>query len=172
MCSNFSPKLSEGFNLFFKRNLDNLHLIVPFDVKAVEVRAIVNEVNLPFFELLGAELVELWVGSHSFYRHIGCNLVSRQVSVPSPKLIYSRLNDTKLGLEDELLGCVVLVKRLPVSVRGSLRLALMVVKRSTALRPVALRYGREFLEQLLVLLLTHSVSREFVFEHSFIIECD
>ena len=82
------------------------------------------------------------------------------------------MNDTKLGLEDELLGCVVLVKRLPVSVRGSLRLALMVVKRSTALRPVALRYGREFLEQLLVLLLTHSVSREFVFEHSFIIECD
>ena len=172
MCSNFLPKLSEGFDLFFIRNLDNLHLIVPFDVKAVELRAIVNEVNLPFFELLGAELVELWVGSHSFYRRFRCDLVRRQVSVSFPKLNYSRLNDTKLGLEDELLGCELLVKRLPVSVRGSLRFALMVVKRSTALRPVALRFGREFLEQLLVLLLTHSVPREFVLEHSFMIECD
>ena len=123
-----------------------MHLVVPFDVKAVEVYAIVNEVNLSFFELLGAELVELWGGSHSFYRHIRCDLVSRQVSVPFPKLNYSRLNDTKLGLEDELLGCVVLVKLPSVSVLGSFSCARMVVERSMALRPVALRFDLELLQ--------------------------
>ena len=45
----------------------------------------------------------------------------------------SALNDTKLGLEDEVLGCVVLVKLLLVRVLGSFGCARMVVKRSLAL---------------------------------------
>ena len=170
-------------------NLDHLHLTIPVNVEAIKIRVAHDKTNLFSSQLFQDESILLNFGLNSNFSFKFIFRVSYIFSVLrifdaltalllfiriSSILLYSNaaLNDTKLGLEDELLGCELLVKRLPVSVRGSLRFALMVVKRSTALRPVALRFGREFLEQLLVLLLTHSVPREFVLEHSFMIECD